>query len=242
MKQVPVDSPDVLERFHAHLEEVEIIVGQVVRRMNWPTPRSRWPVPREDLLSAGQAGLLDAARRYDPSRGATFRTFAYYRVHGAVFDEIRRQSPMPQYWYSRLKAAEAVMQVSEGEAAEAFSEPVTKLTEQEAEEALEEHLDLAAVSAAIRLKLEAERAPVPPPSPADPETTYERAELLDLVRRELDRLDTTEADIVRRYYFEEHRLEDIATDLGLSKSWVSRIHTRTIARISERVLLPDEQG
>src|SRR5687768_482695 len=66
------DPPEVLARFHAHLEVVEIIAHKVSRMI-------RGAIDRDDLLSAGREGLLDAARRYDPSHQSTFVSYASLR-------------------------------------------------------------------------------------------------------------------------------------------------------------------
>lgn len=224
MRQIPGDPPEVLERFHANLELVEIVTGRLLRSLHWP-------VPREDLVSAGHEGLLDAARRYDASRGATFRTFAYYRISGALFDEVRRQAPLPHHSYKRLKATEAVTHFGEGDAG--FEPSAPGLSEAGEEESLDDHILGAALG--IRLQLEDENTKAPETSATHPEIAYERAELLSLVRQALDEIDTAEADVIRRYYFEERNLEDIASEFGLSKSWVSRLHTRTIARLARRL-------
>jgi len=49
-------------------------------------------VQLEDLKQAGHEGLLHAARAFDPRRGVEFKTFAEYRIRGAIFDEARQES------------------------------------------------------------------------------------------------------------------------------------------------------
>ena len=53
------------------------------------------PLSREDLISAGTIGLVKAARDFDPSRDAAFKTYAYIRFRGAVIDELRSWSFAP---------------------------------------------------------------------------------------------------------------------------------------------------
>ena len=50
----------------------------------------------DDLWSAGALGLLEALRRFDASKGASFETFAEHRVRGAMLDEMRRQDHLPR--------------------------------------------------------------------------------------------------------------------------------------------------
>src|SRR4051812_46083884 len=56
----------------------------------------------EDLVEYGMIGLLEAADRYDPKFGANFMTFAYYRIHGAIYDGLRGMG-----WMSRSEYAKA---------------------------------------------------------------------------------------------------------------------------------------
>ena len=57
-------------------------------------------VPRfielDDLMQAGMIGLIEAARSYDPDKGVNFENFAYVRVKGAMFDEVRKISYLPR--------------------------------------------------------------------------------------------------------------------------------------------------
>ena len=49
-------------------------------------------VELEDLEGYGQIGLIEASRRFDPTRGVQFKTFAYYRIRGAIYDGIRKMA------------------------------------------------------------------------------------------------------------------------------------------------------
>src|SRR5579862_9811346 len=73
----------------AHLPLVKHAIGRLVGRL----PRG---VDAENLESAGILGLVEAANRFDPERGVKFETFAYSRIRGAVVDEMRRNSCLPQ--------------------------------------------------------------------------------------------------------------------------------------------------
>ncbi|HEY0252266.1 MAG TPA: sigma-70 family RNA polymerase sigma factor, partial [Kofleriaceae bacterium] len=53
-------------------------------------------IAREDIVSAGMLGLIEAAERYDGSRQEPFLAFAEHRIRGAVLDELRRGDIMPR--------------------------------------------------------------------------------------------------------------------------------------------------
>src|SRR5688500_9672603 len=77
---------------HLHL------VRHSVRRLLAQLPPG---VDAENLGSAGVLGLVEAATKFDPSRGVKFETFATYRIRGAVYDELRRNSPLAQHLLDR---------------------------------------------------------------------------------------------------------------------------------------------
>ncbi|MEE9452732.1 MAG: sigma-70 family RNA polymerase sigma factor, partial [Gammaproteobacteria bacterium] len=57
----------------------------------------------DDLFQAGMLGLLEAARNYDPSKGASFPTYASIRVRGAMLDEVRRNDWLPRSVYRNAR-------------------------------------------------------------------------------------------------------------------------------------------
>ncbi len=68
---------------------------------------------RENLEQAGIVGLVETANSFDPSRGVAFRTYAYPRIRGAIVDEMRKNSPVPQQmleYISQVKAAYDVLE------------------------------------------------------------------------------------------------------------------------------------
>lgn len=71
------------------------------------TPHS---VDLDDLLQEGYIALLDAHERYDPSRGTSFKSFAYRRVNGAMLDYLRRQDWMGDRQRRRLNAGEEIIE------------------------------------------------------------------------------------------------------------------------------------
>ena len=50
----------------------------------------------DDLISAGVIGLMDAIEKYDPSRDNKFKTYAEFRIRGAILDELRSQDWVPR--------------------------------------------------------------------------------------------------------------------------------------------------
>jgi RNA polymerase sigma factor for flagellar operon FliA len=227
----PADAPEVLERFRAELELVDIVAKQVLRGMGAGL------VDLDDLRSFGREGLLDAARKFDSERGVPFRAYANFRVRGAIIDGVRSFAQLPRRAYERLNGMSAALKVSEGEADDAFTAR-GGATRAQADQALGDHL--AAMAAAISVGLiapsavgeEGEQVQV---SVADsPEDAVSRAELLAAVESAITELPAEEATLVRRHYLEGERFDHVAQSLGLSKSWASRLHTRAMQRLAKR--------
>jgi RNA polymerase sigma factor FliA len=87
----PSDDTDLLNRYS----------GLVDRLARWLVLRTGMHNAYDDLWSAGALGLLEASRRFDAERGATFETFAEHRVRGAMLDELRRLDHLPRRLRSR---------------------------------------------------------------------------------------------------------------------------------------------
>ena len=81
----------------SHLPLVKHVIGRLVGEL----PPG---VDVENLEAAGVLGLVEAAGKYDPGRNTLFKTFAYIRIRGAVLDELRRASPLPQQMLERVSA------------------------------------------------------------------------------------------------------------------------------------------
>lgn len=226
------DTPEVLERFHGALDLVDIIARKA-RRSLGPV------VELEDLLSYGREGLLDAARRYDTGRGVPFRAYANFRVRGAIIDGLRASARLPRRLYDRLRALEAAERVSEGATEDVLGGAPAPGTAEDAERALDAHL--AAMTTAMIVGLVTEPATgedgelTSMDGRASPEETVARAEMLTLVAAAIGDLPKEESELVRRHYLEGERFDRVAAELGLSKSWASRLHTRAMGRLSRRL-------
>ena len=219
------DSPEVLELFHSGLGLVDVIARQVARSVG-PT------IEYDDLVSAGREGLLHAARRFDAARGVPFLAYASLRVRGAIGDGVRQMSHLPRRAYERLAALEAAAEVSAGAAERTFADGAIA-DPAAARRALEEHLSSMAMAAGIGIAVETRGET--DGGDGSPEEALARAELLHIVRGALTEFDADEQKIIQRHYFQGERMEEIAHDLDMSKSWASRLHTRAIERLTKRL-------
>jgi RNA polymerase sigma factor for flagellar operon FliA len=226
----PDDAPEVLDRFHAELGLVSIVARQVGRSLGHR-------IELDELLSFGREGLLDAARKFDPDRGVPFRAYANFRVRGAILDGVRSQGRLPRRAHQRLRALEAGARASEGALEDLFAPLPPGSSSEDAERALDAHLATLATAMALGLVLnqpQDSEQEVADQSPT-PEESVGRAELVSMVGEAVDQLPPPEDELIRRHYFQGERFDHVASELGLSKSWASRLHTRAVQRLAKRL-------
>lgn len=227
---IAADAPEALERFHSALDVVDRIANQTGRSLGWT-------VEKDELVAFGHEGLLDAARRFDAAKQVPFRAYATYRVRGAMYDGVRKTSRLSRNLHEKLCALEAARETSEGEAATALRD--AGRSDAEIETAFDEHLASLATAVSLSFVVEVARGDdvgrdAVSPEP-DAEEAYARAELLKVVADAIDTLHPDETRILRRFYFDGERMEDIAASMRMHKSWASRIHTRAMARLAKRL-------
>lgn len=179
----------------------------------------------DDLEGYGFQGLVQARQRFDPTRGIQFSTFAYYRVRGAMLDGVRRMAFLPRRAHRRLRLAEATDDVTEPAAAARFASPAAGPDRALAsiDEALGQ-VTAAFVLTAVGQEAPEERGP-------DPEAAFLSAEAGSRVRDAVEALPERERALVRGFYFEGRRFDEVAAELGISKSWASRLHGKALSQL-----------
>ncbi len=212
------------------------LVASTVRRVARRLPSH---VDIDELLSAGQEGLLRAAQRYDASRGTAFSTFAVHTIRGAVLDALRALDPLARptrQRVRRLAAAESSLAAEHGgRVSESLVAETAGLTERQARDAREmQHR-------AIRVSLDEQR-PEGPLSDviADPRSADVAARLLieeahTVIREEIGELGENDRRVVAMYYADGLLLREIAAILGVTEGRISQIHKRAIGRLRDAV-------
>jgi RNA polymerase sigma factor for flagellar operon FliA len=210
----------------AHLPLAAFAVNAVAARISLPGH-----VSREDLLSCAHIALIEVARRFDPSAGSSFATYALARLQGAVLDELRSGD-----WASRsVRAAARRTDAAADALAISLGRPPTR--EELAASLGVERSDLDTlqvdVHRAIMVSIDAETGGDGtgldlPDSGESPERAVLRSErartLHDSIRALPDRLD----EVIERNFFGDESLTDIARDLGVTLSRVSQMRARAL--------------
>ncbi len=162
----------------------------------------------DDLIAFGFGGLLEARHRFDPRRGVRFQTFAYYRVRGAMLDGVRKMSQLPRRAHERLQAA---AEASPTAAPTALDKAFTRMS--------------VCITTATVLQGRF--------GDESPEAILLKNESVTRLLQALPGLSPRQRVLVRGFYFEGRSLDAMARELGISKSWASRLHTNALQELRE---------
>jgi len=211
------------ELIESHLSYSHAIAAEMLRRF----PRH---VDRRDVEAAAEFGLVQAAGAYDASRGIAFTTFAYYRIRGAVFDLLRQTARTNRF----------------EEAANEYMADYSGAPTVPSGSASYEEIKNVTASIVTSYFLSLDSLPYEPKAEKEelPIDRLVRQEQRERVRNALKTLPEKNRRVLECYYFEELTLEEIGKQLGLSKSWVSRIHAKGLEMLRpllQEALIESEQ-
>lgn len=198
--------------------------------------RCRGGIEPADLQQAACVGLIEAARRYDPSRDSGFAAFASVRVRGAICDYLRAHDPLTRgrrHAVRELDQAQRALASELGRVPHADEVAVRLGWDASRVEVVRE--DAGALEAGWAQVQDAtpERVDVlesGAPSPFDVAAARQaREQLVHL----LGELSERERMVISLHYFEEIPFKDIAAILGVTDSRVSQIHSAALARLRQ---------
>lgn len=194
----------------------------------------------DEMVSAGTMGLMSALEGFDPSRGLAFSTFAAPRIRGAILDELRRQDHVPRSVRRKARdlahARETLQRIfgrppEPAEMAEHLGVDVATLWRWEADIENAVHIPLerqngdADSVSATPLDLLADE------NQTSVEDSLTHEQEVALLREAILRLKQQERVVLSLYYFEELKLHEIASILGLTESRVSQIRSKAIGKL-----------
>lgn len=207
------------------------LVVRIARHLSARMPSS---VQVDDLIQAGMVGLLEAAGKYDESKGASFETFSGIRIRGAMLDEIRRGDWGPRSVYrNNRRVNEATRTVEARLGRDARDDEVAAEMDIE----LKEYFNILKDMRGCRLfsfedMFESEESRLPNTkgmhSP-DLQLVDEKFRM-DLTMA-INRLPERERMVLVLYYNRELNLKEIGSMLGVSESRVSQIHSQATGRL-----------
>ena len=194
----------------------------------------------DDLIQSGMIGLLEAAGKFDPSRGASFATYAGIRIRGAMLDDVRKRDWTPRSVYQKHRQVlDAVreLETESGRSAEP-QEIADKLGI-----ALEEYHEILGDASACQLFSLDEALDesvnfgrdVPDSGSVTPEQALDFSQRRESIAAAIVKLPEREKLVLSLYYEQEMNLKEIGEVLGVSESRVCQIHGQALIRIRATV-------
>ena len=205
-----------------HLPQVRLIARRIHERL----PES---VNLDDLISTGTLGLIAAIDRFDPRHNVKLKTYAEYKIRGAILDSLRGLDWAPRQQRKRSKMIEAAISAAEQRLHRAPSEE---------EIAIELHLTLDDYHEWLVDIRGVNLGSLEVASPDEenwPSRLLERSELQRLLADAIDRIPRTERTVITLYYHEELTLREISKIVNLHESRVSQLKSQAILRLRSYV-------
>ncbi|MCY4026700.1 MAG: FliA/WhiG family RNA polymerase sigma factor [Acidobacteria bacterium] len=211
-------------------------VEALARRLASGMPHS---IDLSDLVQDGMIGLIDAAHRFDESRGIKFETFAERRVRGAMIDALRRDAWPRGVRRMRRELESAREKLRHQLGCEpSLSDLADHMGTDEAQlgrtivriNTIESTSPLATADAVDGANLPPVLVPSEPPAP---DKVCEHAEVRRRVRGAIAALPWRERTVIGRYYYSDLTMKQIGAEIGVNESRVSQLHTRAIRRLRE---------
>ncbi len=188
----------------------------------------------EELVGYGMIGLLEAADRYDPLRKVSFVTFSYYRIKGAIFDGLRQMGILTRTpndaWVRRESVLNDLVQTASDDD---LINPATSVDDEI--QTVERFVD--SLIPAYLLSLSEENAPDVADSRTLPNVSVEFNETIRIVRETVRELPDKEKEIIESLYFKHLTTTELAKIMGVNKSWVSRLHSKAVNRLRQRLTM-----
>ncbi len=223
-----------------HLPVVRYVARQLADRL----PQH---VELDELVGAGTLGLLDAARKYNAGKGVQFRSYAQFRIRGAILDSLRSLDWSPRELRRKGRAMEnaaSLLQARLGrppQDAEVAAEMGLTLGHFQQLQGQLKGLDITALNAERGEDSgDEELSFIPAKESENPLFQCLEGEARRRLAEAIEALGERERLVLSLYYFEELTMREIGTVLGVVESRVSQIHTLALNRL--RPLLADLRG
>jgi RNA polymerase sigma factor FliA len=213
-----------------HMPQVQLIA----RRIHETLPGN---VCLDDLVSSGVVGLIMAIDNYDPSQAVKLKTYAEYKIRGAILDSLRSMDWASRHRRKKYKEIEAAISSAEKKwkrppsEDEIASELSLTLEEYRARLVEVQGLTLGSLEMTIGPEQGQDLLSIIPSEDELPSATVERIELERLIARAIDGLPELEKLILALYYQEELTLREIGDIVNLRVSRVSELKTTSILRL-----------
>jgi RNA polymerase sigma factor for flagellar operon FliA len=198
----------------------------------------------DDLISAGVIGLMDAIDKYDPTRDNKFKTYAEFRVRGAILDELRAQDWVPRSIRDKSKLLDRTMVQLEAELGRAPNDDevakALNITIDEFHDLVNQVRPVSMLSIdesqtfstvdkkSILNLLEGTKL-------NNPYTQLNLKTVKEVVAQAIEELPERQRLVLSLYYYEDLNLKEIGKVLRVTESRVSQLHAQAVARLRNKL-------
>ncbi len=229
----PLKQQIVLE----HTPLIRYIVSRIAARL---PPH----VDLEDLHNTGVIGLMDAIDKFDPHRDCKFRTYAEFRVKGAILDELRALDWVPRSVRQKGRTLERAVEEVEARLGRAADED--EVADALGIELPDLHVLASQANSVSVVYMEQLRgsdesdAPLPGDIIEDPHSENPFEWLLarrdaEALAHGIAHLPEREKLVITLYYYEDLSMKEIGTVLGITESRICQIHAKALRRLRTRM-------
>lgn len=214
-----------------HLPQVRLIARRIHERL----PES---VVLEDLVSTGIVGLISAIDRFDPSQNVKLKTYAEYKIRGAILDSLRSLDWAPRQQRKRAKQIEGAIMIVEQRVHRA---PTEEEIAAQLGKTLEEYHEWLVDVRGLTLGSLENASPdedsrdllnyISDDEESWPSRLVERSELQNLLAEAISKMPDVEKTVLSLYYYEELTLREISKIVRLHESRISQLKTQAILRL-----------
>ena len=218
-----------------HLPQVRLIARRIQERL----PES---ISLEDLVSTGVIGLISAIDNFDPSHKVKLKTYAEYKIRGAILDSLRGMDWAPRQKRRQAKQIEAAIAAAEQRLQRCPTEEEIAgelgLGIDQYHEWLVEirGLNIASLEQGGNEQAKDLLHYIADEGEKLPSTVLERSELERLLARGIEEIPAVEQTVLSLYYSEELTLREIAQVVGLHESRISQLKSQAIVRLRSRMV------
>lgn len=215
-------------------------VRYLARRIHERLPQH---VEIDDLVSAGVLGLIDAFRKFDPAKKVQFRSYAQFRIRGAILDSLRTLDWSPRELRRKGRAIEEAIRTLTARTGRTPSEPEVAselgLELGEYQQLLGELKGLEIGTLHVERSEDSgdeELAYIPSKPEDDPLFVCLKSEMQARLVAAIDQLPERERLVMTLYYYEELTMKEIGLTLGVVESRVSQIHASAVLHLRAQLI------
>jgi len=193
-------------------------------------------VSRDDLISAGMAGLAQAARNFDPERGIAFDRYASTRIRGSLLDELRSCDWASRSVRSRARQVQSAveeLQASHGRTPTNAEVAVHLGVEESTVEAVTEDVHRAVVLNYDSMVVDGGAEEILPSDQRSPDAILLERERQSYLHDAIDALPERLRAVVEGYFFAERPMKELADELGVTESRVSQMRAEALALLKD---------